>query len=266
MILSSSQAKINLFFRVTSKRVDGYHEIASLYAKIDLHDDISISLSNSDIFSVNNGFVSLTDNLVIRARDFFRKKTKIKDKISIVLCKNIPIGSGLGGGSSNAATTLLILNRLFSEPLSLVELFEVGASLGSDVPFFLSKNKFAYCSGRGEIVESVCIPSLGPIWIASNREILLSTSSVYALCKPNALSSENPRTILDSYIKGEPIYINDLEPFAFKLEPKLIKIKEDLYSLGFNYVSMTGSGSSFICVGDISSPTLDCVDFHRVII
>ena len=137
MISRFSPAKANLFFRVLSKRPDGYHEVASLYTALSLGDIIHIKLDNTDHFSSNiSSLLNDDSNLIIRARDSFRKAANIKDLVSIKLEKNIPIGSGLGGGSSNAATVLWIMNELFGSPLSVQELISLGTTIGSDVPFF----------------------------------------------------------------------------------------------------------------------------------
>ena len=239
-----SPAKANLFFHVLEKRPDGYHEVASLYTALSLGDVIHIESSEEDLF-LSNEKTLLADgsNLVIRARDAFRKESGVNCPVSIELEKNIPIGSGLGGGSSNAATTLWMMNELFHKPLSQDQLIEIGSKIGSDVPFFFSQGA-AYCTGRGEIFEHREVS--GAFWIAKPVQFALSTPKVYGMCIP-----------------GEGTK-NDLEPAAFRLIPELKRFKESLQGLGFSEVTMTGSGTAFICYGDIKEPKLDDTIFYPV--
>lgn len=264
MILSSP-AKLNLFFRVLAKRRDGYHDIASLYSKISLHDSLRIELSSHDGFSFESHF-SLPDfqkdNLVLKARDLFRNATNIHEPISIHLTKQIPLQAGLGGGSSNAATTLLALNELFDFPLNGSELMRLAAKLGSDVSFFLSSG-LAYCTGRGEIIQEIPSPLSYTLYVAKPTLLFLSTPIVYQNCKPNELSDQDPQQLLDLHLKGTPIFVNDLEPAAFRLLPSLATIKKNLLALGFDHVTMTGSGTAFFCIGSVTSPELSGIDFYK---
>src|SRR4051794_11870866 len=148
-------AKINLSFLIKGRRADGFHEIETLMTPISLADRITIEKAGDDgkvHFSCND--VSLPagdDNLVVRAAKLFLATTKITAGSTIALEKKIPHGAGLGGGSSDAATTLLGLNELFAAGLKQHALIELGAQLGSDVPFFVVRSA-AFCRGRGEIV------------------------------------------------------------------------------------------------------------------
>jgi 4-diphosphocytidyl-2-C-methyl-D-erythritol kinase len=147
-------AKINLSLKVFGKRPDGFHEIETLIAPISLYDAIDIEKQNRWIdFSCDDpSLPSGEDNLVVRAAKIFFEEANVKGGVSIKLEKKIPHGSGLGGGSSDAAATLLALNQLFKTKLSREQLAEAGAQLGSDVPFFVFGSA-ALCSGRGEIVS-----------------------------------------------------------------------------------------------------------------
>lgn len=252
MISRFSPAKANLFFRVLSKRPDGFHEVASLYTALSLGDFIHLKLEEKDSFSSN--IPSLLDddsNLIIQARDSFRTATGILDSVSIQLEKIIPIGAGLGGGSSNAATLLWSMNELFGKPLAIDQMITLGAVIGSDVPFFFSKGS-AYCRGRGEILKEMNFKMEEPFWIAKPDMYSLSTPKVYSVCKPNEVSNE------------ELFFINDLEPAAFRILPELKQFKEDLKNLGFSNVVMTGSGTAFLCFGDIEEPKLSNTTFYSV--
>jgi 4-diphosphocytidyl-2-C-methyl-D-erythritol kinase len=149
----SAPAKINLSLKILGRRKDGFHEIETLVTPISLYDKIDIERQNRWIdFSCDEPALSTGDeNLVVRAAKIFLEETKSKSGVSIKLQKNIPHGAGLGGGSSDAAATLVALNELFETKLSQVRLAELGAKLGSDVPFFIFGSA-ALCQGRGEIV------------------------------------------------------------------------------------------------------------------
>lgn len=248
MLTRFSPAKANLFFKVIKKRPDGYHEVASVYTALSLGDFLQIKIESEDrFFSNEKSLSSDVSNLVIKARDAFRRVTHISDPISIKLQKNIPIGAGLGGGSSNAATVLWTMNELFGNPLKTKELISIAAEIGSDVPFFFSKG-LAYCEGRGEIIKDARVDIESPFWIAKHKDYSLNTRLVYDNCIPGEDESG----------------INDLEPAAFRLIPELRKFKLDLLNLGFSKVSMTGSGSAFLCFGGAIQPRLQRTTFYSV--
>jgi 4-diphosphocytidyl-2-C-methyl-D-erythritol kinase len=270
-----SPAKINLFFLVLYPRNDGYHEIASLLQTISLGDVLSFSLSSQDYFTTTEKTLSTdSSNLVIKALDLFRKKTSLTAPISIHLDKRIPMEAGLGGGSSNAATTLWALKELFELSISVEELQEWGSFLGSDVPFFFSSGT-AFCTGRGEKVHNVKIPSF-PLWIAK-PPFGLSTKKVYEhfrdASKPLQKTSENLKNllilgktdsknqniqeILDKWSSGSHVCYNDLESSACHLMPQIEEFRKKLQEAGFSQVTMTGSGSAFFCFGQ-KKKNIDC--------
>ena len=154
-------AKINLSLKVLSRRDDGFHEIESLIAPISLCDEITIDRKGSgqgidfrcDDPSVPQG----EENLVVRAANAFFRATKLKPSVSIELKKKIPHGAGLGGGSSDAAATLLALNQLFETNFPREALARLAAEIGSDVPFFIFESA-ALCRGRGELIAPQKLP------------------------------------------------------------------------------------------------------------
>lgn len=151
-------AKINLFFSILNKRSDGYHEVITLLQAIDFFDTLEGALSSEDRFFCSDSTLPLDQtNLVIKALNLFREKTNFDHPVTLHLEKQIPQKAGLGGGSSNAASTLYLLNELFEAPLSIQELQTLSQSLGSDVPFFFSSGT-ALCTGRGEIVQDTHLP------------------------------------------------------------------------------------------------------------
>ncbi|MBT7461660.1 MAG: 4-(cytidine 5'-diphospho)-2-C-methyl-D-erythritol kinase, partial [Waddliaceae bacterium] len=155
MLKLSSPAKVNLFLKVVRRRDDGFHDIVSLFQTISLEDRLTFSFSEKDKVSCSDPSIP-TDgrNLVNKARDLFRKKTGTDATFDIAIEKNIPAEAGLGGGSSNAATTLWALNTLAGNPATHDELREWASELGSDVAFFLSHGT-ALCTGRGEKIKEL---------------------------------------------------------------------------------------------------------------
>jgi 4-diphosphocytidyl-2-C-methyl-D-erythritol kinase len=244
-----SPAKINLFLRILGRRLDGYHELASLFQAIDLADILHFKESNNDILTCSNSSLAVNhDNLVFKARNLFRSKTGISQHFTIHLEKNIPIQAGLGGGSSNAATTLWGLNELCGRPASEEQLCQWSSEIGSDIPFFLSQGT-AYCTGRGEILRPcISLPKQNVTIIKPQKG--LSTPKVFNILKTHLLPSRDPEKALQSFYHGDPNYFNDLEIPAFELMPELCKLKQKLENSGFTTVLMSGTGSSFFCLGE----------------
>lgn len=271
MLTLQSPAKINLFLKIIGKRPDGYHEIASLFQAIDLCDTMHFKLSEKDTFICSDPSLPTNEtNLVIKARELFRRKTGLMDCVSIHLEKHIPQQAGLGGGSSNAATTLWALNQLCGSQATAELLVEWGAEIGSDVSFFLSHGT-AYCTGRGEKLLPLAPLPPQSLWIAKPA-VGLSTPKVYAGLK---LEAENQ--LKQAFVDTEellakftsptsnaklPVF-NDLEVPAFQLAPQLAELKQKLETFGFSSVLMSGSGSAFFCLGSGNLPALPGLDTYH---
>ncbi len=167
-------AKVNLRLRILGKRSDGFHEIETLMARLTLADILTIERTSEKdlLFTCNDQELPLgSSNLVVKALRAFRQKTGIFDGVSIHLEKFIPYGAGLAGGSSDAATTLMALNELFSAGLDTAELGRLAGGLGSDIPFFFFRSS-AICKGRGEIVEPLSnLPRLPLLLIKPGFEV-----------------------------------------------------------------------------------------------
>ncbi|HEY1770686.1 MAG TPA: 4-(cytidine 5'-diphospho)-2-C-methyl-D-erythritol kinase [Chthoniobacterales bacterium] len=173
-------AKINLRFQVLCRRADGFHEIETLMAPISLGDELMI-LPNEDgleFLCDNASLPNDESNLVVRAARSFFAVINEEPRVRIELRKKIPHGAGLGGGSSDAATTLLGLNALFGEPVGRARLANLAATIGSDVPFFLCQSA-AICRGRGEIVEPVATAPAWPLLLLK-PEFGVSTAWAYS--------------------------------------------------------------------------------------
>ncbi|HRD55777.1 MAG TPA: 4-(cytidine 5'-diphospho)-2-C-methyl-D-erythritol kinase, partial [Parachlamydiaceae bacterium] len=219
-----------------------------------------LSLSKKDFFTCSNPEIPTdSSNLVLKALSLFRLKTNIQSPVSIHLEKHIPHEAGLGGGSSNAATALFAFNELFNHPLSLLELQTFGASIGSDVPFFFSEGT-AFCTGRGEIVQNLKPLETESLWIVKPKEGL-KTPLIFKNLNADQLPKRDPNHFLRSFSTKKPQFFNDLEAPAFSLMPALKNLKEKLFSDGFETVLMSGSGSSFFCIGNPHSFDTKCFAF-----
>lgn len=253
----SSPSKVNLFFRVLSRRPDGFHEIASLYQAVGLCDTLYFRKSGHLNVTCSHPSLSTGEsNLVTKAARLFFQKTGIKSAADIHLVKNIPVEAGLGGGSGDAATTLWGLNELYGRPVDLFKLIEWGATLGSDVAFFFSSGS-AYCTGRGEKLES-----LPPLDLPAKVTIVkpqegLSTPVVYKSCRVGDFPTRSPKESLLSFQQGKGDFYNDLEIPAFFLLPSLKEIKTLLESSGFSHALLCGSGTAFFCLGEGSLEETD---------
>ena len=258
-----SPAKLNLFFRVLRSREDSFHEIASLFQSISLGDILHISLSEKEELFCSDPSIPVDEkNLVLKAVRLFQKKTGLSFQVKIDLQKSIPVQSGMGGGSSNAATTLWGLNELFKTNFTTKQLQEISSEIGSDVPFFFSLGT-AYCKGRGEKVENLDPLPQKALWIAKPA-YGLGTPEVYRNCNPSGFLARDPKQVLKLHYEGEPLYFNDLETSAFELSPPLAKLKDQLLQSGFKSAVMTGSGTAFFCFGEKNKALIPGVDFFPV--
>jgi len=243
-----SPAKINLFFRVLNKRLDGYHDIFSVLQAVNIFDVLQMEAKEEDLFICTDPSIANSNNLVLKALKVFRRETGIEDPLSIHLEKHIPMEGGLGGGSSNAATMLWALNEFFATSIPIDTLMMWGGSLGSDVPFFFSKGR-AICLGRGEIVKDILpIKKKFSFWIAK-PDFGVSTKEVY--------EKFDDLDIL-------PGQINQLEQSAFAVMPKLAMVKKQLLDNGFRRVVMTGSGSGFYCFGNPQNMHMEGITLYPV--
>ncbi len=242
-------AKINLGLVVQGKRTDGYHEIETIMQMVSLYDEIVIRKSRRGI-QVDTDHPNLPtgeENLVYQAADLLAREMNIVPSVRIRIHKRIPLGAGLGGGSSDAATTLAGLNRLWGLDLSRRRLMDLATRLGMDVPFFLFAPT-ALARGRGEILTRIPSPS-PPLWVLLvDPGIPISTRSVYQGLKIG-LTTKNKhismrRFSVTAFEDAGICLENDLESVTFKKFPLLQEIKESLYDLGALFSLMSGSGSA----------------------
>jgi len=240
-------AKINLGLNIISKRDDGYHNLETIFYPIyDLFDKIVVEKSDSFRFTSDNAH--LTDdesNLIVRATRLLENKFKKIFNINIYLEKIIPMGAGLGGGSSDAAAILLVLNDMFKLGLSYGKLSEIALTLGSDVPYFL-KPKPALGKSRGEELEFLEIIIDKPILLV-NPGIHISTKEAFQNIKPTPLVGriELGAKIASGDVRSfNGLLSNDFENYVFERHPEISGIREALVADGALFSQMTGTGST----------------------
>ena len=237
--LYKSPAKVNLFLNILRKRVDGYHDIQSIFQLINLNDELAFKTRNDGIINFECNVKSLEkDNLIIKAIHAYKKISRMKDiGLDIFLKKNIPIGGGLGGGSSNAATTLLALNEIYGHKVKLSYLYKMALSLGSDIPFFLNA-KNAWVEGKGEVITKIFLKPAWFIMIFGKHNV--STSAIYNLLK---IPDEPSHYSYDDYIDNN--FQNNFEEIVFNKYPSIKKSYDILSNLGNARMSGTG-GTVFV--------------------
>jgi len=241
-----SSAKINLGLNVVKKREDGYHDLETIFIPLLLRDFISFDKSDKlNITSNSKMLNSKSDNLIGKAIKLLEKETKTSLHFDIHLEKNIPIGGGLGGGSSNAANTLKAINKIMGLGLSFEKLSDLALELGSDVPYFLNPVS-AYAESRGEILTPINLEIPYPILIV-NPGIHIDTGWAFSKIKTASPS----RKLKDIFGKGLPDFEtlrantkNDFEHIIFEEYPELKELKEELYNQGAQFALMSGTGST----------------------
>jgi len=247
-----SLAKINLDLRVLNKRSDGFHELRTIFQTISLADTIGIEYQRGRTRIDINSNLNIPDNLIVRAADSVLRATRATGRLRFQLKKRIPLGSGLGGGSSNAAAVLLALPVLIGKPLPLEKLMEMGAELGSDVPFFLIGGT-AVGLGRGTelypLPDVAARPSLvvTPGIHSSTREAYgaLARQSTCEIPSAVVKSFESVAWQMESYGSGAGAGgKNDFEAVVFGEHSQLKSIKGKLIKLGARPALMSGSGSA----------------------
>jgi 4-diphosphocytidyl-2-C-methyl-D-erythritol kinase len=262
-------AKVNLHLAVSNKRSDGFHDIESVFLAVDFADTLHFELvgrENSVEIVMEPGSVpdlssvptadSVSElssvpippekNIIFRALSLFKAKTGFSNGIRIKIEKRIPIGGGLGGGSSNAASALLALNKLADNALNRDLLLEMGASLGSDVPFFLHETAAALVTGRGEKIEALSPPSLFLTLV--NPGFSSDTAAAYGLLdkKREGVKAAPPKSTVKKMDFDS--FFNDFLPVFEEPESSVYnEIISRLKDLGAQYANLSGSGST--CFG-----------------
>jgi 4-diphosphocytidyl-2-C-methyl-D-erythritol kinase len=235
-------AKINLDLRVLGRRSDGFHELKTIFQAVDWHDEILLEPADHFEFSAP-GTPEDESNLVVRAVRAYERLAGMTANVRIRVTKNIPVGRGLGGGSSDAAVTFIGLQRLYKRPLAFEQVPDVLRNLGSDVPFFALGGRAAGY-GRGDEVYK--LDDAADYWVLLvDPGIMIPTKDAYSwLTVPDKSNNiEGFRADEESGCTGD-VWTNDFEPPVFQRYPELPGIKEELLDLGAYRAALSGSGST----------------------
>ena len=234
-----SPAKLNLFLHILDRREDGYHNLQTLFQLLDYGDQLSFSINKQPEINVISDLkdVKPQDNLVFKAARALQQATNCSWGCEIQLAKKIPMGAGLGGGSSNAATTLVGLNSLWQCNLSHDQLAEIGSDLGADIPVFV-KGLSAFAEGIGDKLTPI---SLNPIWyLVVTPKIKVSTEQIFC---HSELTRNAPAIKIRAL--SEELYRNDCQSVVETLHPEVKQVSDWLKCYGNPL--MTGTGASVYC-------------------
>lgn len=243
-------AKINLTLDVIERRADGYHELATVMQTVDLHDTLCLTSTGEGRVEIvcTRPELGNEENLAAQAARLLRERFSISQGVLIELCKRIPVAAGLGGGSSDAAAVLLALQQWWRLPLSLSELQALAATLGSDVPFFLTGG-LALCEGRGERITPLVAP-----WPQSMRWLLLlkpaisiTTARVFQALPASdysngSASRELVEALQEARLPQPEDFHNSLERGVLEQYLAVARAKADLLQAGASLVRLSGSG------------------------
>ena len=231
--------KLNLFLHITGRRDDGYHNLQTLFQLLDGGDQLTFTPTSDGLISLSPQIegVAESDNLIVRAALALQQQGNCPQGCRIHLDKRLPMGAGLGGGSSNAATTLLALNKLWDCHLPLEKLSELGAQLGADVPVFI-QGYSAFAEGIGDQLTPVEIPESWYLIITPNCSV--STEKIFS--HPQLTRNSSPIKIR---ALSEEQYRNDCQAIVEKLHPQVKEVVDWLAT--YSSPLMTGTGASVFC-------------------
>ncbi len=244
MIRVPAPAKLNLFLHITGRRPDGYHELQSIFQLIDLCDWLEFEQTDDQQIQIEGlSSVDLEQNLIYRAAQILQPYTKTPSGLIIRLEKNIPMGAGLGGGSSNAATTLIVLNQLWHCGLNSEQLAELGVKLGADVPIFVH-GRNAWAEGIGEHLTFIDLDQKQ--FIVLKPDCFISTQQLFS---QKTLTRDTKPSKFCAYQIKPSDFGNNFEPVARSLYPEVDEAMQ--YLDQFGVAKLTGTGACvFIEVTD----------------
>ena len=244
-MIAFPHAKINLGLYIISRRPDGYHNLETVFYPLPLCDILEIVPAEETRFLSSGLNIpgKPADNLVLRAIQLLKRSYPRIGALDIYLHKSIPMGAGLGGGSSDAACTLQSVNRFFNLNISATHLNAYALELGSDCPFFLQSTP-CYASGRGEILEPVGLDLSAYSFLLVHPEIHIETAGAFAGIRPAKPAQDLKKSIMMPVPDWKKNIHNIFEIPVFEAHPSLRKIRDQLYAAGALYAAMTGSGST----------------------
>ncbi|RLZ07986.1 4-(cytidine 5'-diphospho)-2-C-methyl-D-erythritol kinase [Acinetobacter sp. 2JN-4] len=236
MIRVPSPAKLNLFLHITGRRENGYHELQTIFQLIDLYDWMTFEETNEEVIQIQGlAEVQIEQNLIYRAAQLLRPHAKKPCGLNIQIEKNIPMGAGLGGGSSNAATTLIVLNQLWQCGLNDQQLAEYGVQLGADVPIFVY-GRNAWAEGVGEHLSFIDLAQKK--FIILKPDCFISTQQLFS---QKSLTRDSKITTFCAYQLQPSLFRNNFEPLARQLYPEVEEAMQYLDQFGL--AKLTGTGA-----------------------
>ena len=239
-----ANAKVNLALRITGRRADGYHRISSVFQQIDAHDTLFFTAADNYQLTCSNAALPCGEsNLCTRAYRALEKRYADHQQWQIHLEKNVPLGSGLGGGSADAAAVLVFLNRAWQLQLSEPELLKIAATIGSDVPFFI-RGKTQGVEGIGDILRPLQLPTR-PLFLLVCPAVAISTAWAY---RQFDLTKRKDGYKFNDLFEGNKIHYelfeNQFESVVFPAYPEIGRIKTTLLAQGAVHAGLSGSGST----------------------
>ena len=255
-----SFAKVNLYLQVLNKRKDNFHNLKTLFARISLADTIILKNAQGNAIRIkcnNRGVPKDKTNLCWRVAALLKQECKLKHGLEIEIKKCIPIGAGLGGGSANAASVLLGLNKYWNLNLSKTKLLDLAAKLGNDIPFFIHHTKFALGSNRGDKIKTVVSLKQLKLWfVLVYPNIKVSTPLIYQKFDSfsRLTTPKHDVKILISELSRKGFRVNpeclfnSLEYVTTKFYPVVNQVKKALYGMGLDKVMMSGSGPAVFAI------------------
>lgn len=236
MLKIASPAKINLFLHIVGQRENSYHNLQSIFQLIDLYDYLTFEPAQyQEINIIGTEHINQNDNLIYKAAQLLKPFAQNFYGINIHIEKNIPMGAGLGGGSSNAATTLIILNQLWQCQLSQTQLAKYALKLGADVPFFIYGQN-AWVEGIGEYITPITLPDAS--YILLKPDCFISTQQLFS---QKSLTRDSKISIFSDYQKQSSLFKNNFEIIARNLYPEVDEAMT--YLEQFGTAKLTGTGS-----------------------
>lgn len=260
-MITFPNAKINLGLYVTERRTDGYHNLETIFYPIHLEDALEVIplKDNKQEFDLKITGTPIDgapeDNLVVRAYRLLKQDFGLPP-IHIYMYKHIPLGAGLGGGSSDAAFMIKLLNEKFALGLTTEQMEDYASRLGADCAFFI-RNRPVLATGIGNVFTPIDLTLKGMYIVLVKPSVSVSTREAYAgvtLCKPEAPLTELIRRPIEEW---RHCITNAFEPSIFRVHPEIAAIKDKLYDMGAVYVSMSGSGSAVYGIFRESVPYVD---------
>jgi 4-diphosphocytidyl-2-C-methyl-D-erythritol kinase len=252
--------KINIGLYVTAKRPDSYHNIETIFYPVPLHDALEVIESDKNEFTQSGIDIpgNREANLCLRAYDILQRKFKLPP-VKIHLHKVIPTGAGLGGGSSNAAFMIKLLNDTFSLKMDIPQMKQIAANLGSDCSFFI-ENTPVFATSKGDMFENIKFDLSNYHIVLSKPDLHISTPEAFSMIIPKCAPFLLKEISVAKISEWKDYVSNDFEKVVFNKFPEIKAIKEKMYEAGAVYASMSGSGSA---VYGIFEKEIDTKDLFR---